>query len=82
MQPGQVGDFASLEAAARYCEEQMLSRAIACGLVRPEHTVVMLEEVLAAHAAQVREGEGGRNGRDLRGGGKWKARRRGEGGNR
>ena len=65
--PGQVWDFPSLEAAARFAEEQLLAAAVARGLLAPALLTVTLEEVLAAHAGQVRqagkvEGEGTKEG--------------------
>ena len=75
--PGQVWDFPSLEAAARFAEEQLLAAAVARGLLAPALPTVTLEEVLAAHAGQVRqagkvEGEGTREGA-------WERERNGEG---
>ena len=52
--PGQVWEFPSLQAAARFCEDQYLALAVSGGLLEPESTVSTLEEVLEAHASQAR----------------------------
>ncbi|GAX80746.1 hypothetical protein CEUSTIGMA_g8181.t1 [Chlamydomonas eustigma] len=53
LQPGQAWEFPSLQAAARFCEEQFLSLAVSRGLLEPARTMVSLEEVIEAHASQL-----------------------------
>lgn len=76
--PGQVWDFPSLEAAARFAEEQLLAAAVARGLLAPALPTVTLEEVLAAHAGQVRQA--GRQGGGRRNKGGSMEKRKGRGG--
>ena len=53
LSPGQAWVFPSLQAAARYCEDQFLALAVSRELIEPARTTVSLEEILEAHASQV-----------------------------
>lgn len=53
LSPGQAWVFPSLQAAARYCEDQFLALAVSRELIEPARNTVTLEEILEAHASQV-----------------------------